>query len=249
VTAFATLLRKELQEDFRSPRGLVLLGVVCVALSAYSLLFVSVVELSLLDNSEALYMLCGATLAAISLAAGLRGADGFAGERERGTLETLLVAGVQRRLLLAKLAGAVGIGVAALAVAAPYLWAIGSTGQNLGTGLAYLALTGLLVACTIAALALAVSARVATQRAALGATLGALLLVCSPLLLGASLRQSRLGVAFDWVNPLALALNTLDSVIIDGQPFGVQAPRLAVLAIEAVAAVLLARMAARSVKP
>ena len=45
----------------------------------------------------------------------------------------------------------------------------------------------------------------------------ALLLSASPLLLGPSLRQSAVGLAFDAVNPFSAALNAYDAVVIDGQ--------------------------------
>jgi ABC-2 type transport system permease protein len=61
------------------------------------------------------------------------------------------------------------------------------------------------------------------------------LLLGSPVILGPSLRQSAAGRMLDLINPLAAALNTLDSVIIDSQGWAWQMPCLMILGGYAVA--------------
>jgi hypothetical protein len=66
-------------------------------------------------------------------------------------------------------------------------------------------------------LGMVLGARLASARSGLLAGLIALLLSASPLLLGASLRQSAIGRAFDAVNPFSALVNAADAVIIDSQ--------------------------------
>ena len=214
----ALLARQEAGELLLSPRGIGWLLAVAVALSGFGLLLVGSRELSLLDNAQVVYDMLGIVTALGALLAVAAGTDAIAGERERGSLLPVLLAPVSRNgLLLGKIGGQAVAWIAMLAIAVPYLWAVGSTGQNLlGGGIALL-LLGTPVALGFGFLALGLGARLGSARSTLMLCLVALLLSASPLLLGPSLRQSAVGVAFDAVNPFSAALNAYDAVVIDGQ--------------------------------
>lgn len=218
MSAGALVARKEAGELLLSPRGLGWLLAVAGALSGFALLLIGSKELSLLDNAQVVYDMLGIVTALGALLAVAAGTDAIAGERERGSLLPLLLAPVSwRGLLLGKIGGQAVAWAAMLAVAVPYLWAVGSTGKNLlGGGMALL-LLGTPVVLGFGFLALGLGARLGSARGTLMLCLVALLLSASPLLLGPSLRQSALGVAFDAVNPFSAALNAYDAVVIDGQ--------------------------------
>uniref|UniRef100_A0A7V6A254 ABC transporter n=1 Tax=Desulfobacca acetoxidans TaxID=60893 RepID=A0A7V6A254_9BACT len=224
------LIGKEIQEDFRSARGAFFLVVAALVLSVFAVLLVSNTELSLLDNAQAVYMMAGIVIALAALVAVLRGSDGFAGERDRQTLEPLLLAPINGSgLAAAKLCGILVSWLTLFILAIPYLWAVGSTGQNLFAAILYLFLAGTLIVLVFGGAALALSARMKTFKGVLSLGLTVLLLLGSPVLLGPSLRQSAVGRVLDLVNPFAAALNTLDSVIIDSQGLSWQLLRLAVM--------------------
>ena len=218
MSPVALLARKEAGELLLSPRGLGWLLSVAAALSGFSLLLVGSQELSLLDNAQVVYDMLGIATALGALLAVTAGTDAIAGERERGSLLPLLLAPVSRNgLLLGKIGGQAAAWAVMLAIVMPYLWAVGSTGQNLlGGGIALL-LLGTPVVLGFGFLALGLGARLGSARGTLMLCLVALLLSASPLLLGPSLRQSAVGVAFDVVNPFSAALNAYDAVVIDGQ--------------------------------
>jgi len=218
MSAGALVARKEAGELLLSPRGLGWLLAMAGALSGFALLLIGSKELSLLDNAQVVYDMLGIVTALGALLAVAAGTDAIAGERERGSLLPLLLAPVSwGGLLLGKIGGQAVAWAAMLAVALPYLWAVGSTGQNLlGGGMALL-LLGTPVVLGFGFLALGLGARLGSARGTLMLCLVALLLSASPLLLGPSLRQSALGVAFDAVNPFSAALNAYDAVAIDGQ--------------------------------
>ncbi len=87
---FKPLIKKECIEEISSSRGAALYLAGCGVLSVFSLLLVSNTELSLLDNAQAVYMMSAIIIALVLLIAVIRGSDGFAGERERETLEKLI---------------------------------------------------------------------------------------------------------------------------------------------------------------
>lgn len=209
---------KEAAELLASPRGLAWLAMLAAVLSAFSLLFVANTELSLLDNAQVVYDMLGVVTVLGALLAVVAGADAIAGERERGSLMPLLLAPVSRRqLLLGKLGGPLAAWVTMLVLAGPYLWAVGSSGQNLFSGGVILALLGTPVVLGFGFAALGLGARLGSSRTSLSLCLTGLVLSASPLLLGPSLRQSVIGRVFDAVNPISGALNAYDAVVIDSQ--------------------------------
>lgn len=230
MNLWVPLVRREFLEDFKASRGITFLIVATLVLSAFAVLLVSNTELSLLDNAQAVYMMAGIILALAALVAVIRGSDGFAGERDRQTLEALLLAPVNGPgLAAAKLCGLIFSWFMLFILAIPYLWAVGSTGQNLLAAIQYLFLAGTLIVLICGGAALTLSARLKTFKGVLSLTLTMLLLFASPVLLGPSLRQSAVGRLLDLANPLAAGLNTLDSVIIDSQGLAWQFPRLAIM--------------------
>jgi ABC-type transport system involved in multi-copper enzyme maturation permease subunit len=236
---------KENTHLLRSQSGLLWLLAYSGLLSAFSLLLVSNTELSLLDNAQVLYMMTGTVMAAGALIAAIFGSDAYAGEKERGTLVPLLCAPVPRNALLG--GKALGLllawGVMFIA-AAPYLWAVGSQGQNLGSAMFYLAIFGTPVVLGFGFLAMALSARTGSVLASLLGTIILLMLAASPLLIGPGLRSNALGRALDAINPFAGALNTFDSVIIDSEPFSHQFTRFLLVGAWLILCLLAARRSA-----
>lgn len=244
------LIRREFLEDFMAARGAVIMVVAVTVLSVFSVLLVSNTELSLLDNAEAVYMMASIIIALAALLAVIRGSDGFAGERERETLEALLLAPINgNQVSLAKLLGIVFSWLALYILAIPYIWAVGSTGQNLLATLLYLFITGTLVVFIFGGLALALSARMQSSKGVLLLNMMILILMGSPVILGSSLRQSSVGRVLDMINPMAVALNTLDSVIIDSQGLSYQLVRMSVLVLYFLAVMFSLRSATRSIAP
>lgn len=240
------IARKEGGELLNSGRGLAWLLALSVIMSVLSLLLVSNTELSLLDNAQVVYMVMGTVTALGALLAVVLGSDAVAGERERGSLMPLLLAPVTpSQIVFGKMGGQVAGWAVMYLLSLPYVWAVGSSGQNLTQAVTYLALFGTPVVLGFGFLGIALSARLRSVRSALLTSLITLMLLASPLLLGPSLRQSAIGKLFDAVNPFSAAVNTFDSVVIDSQPLAMQLTRFA---ITLVWLVLTAAFAIRSVR-
>lgn len=242
------IARKEAGELLLSLRGLAWLMAVAVALSVFGLLLVSNTELSLLDNAQVVYDMVGIVTALGGLLALVVGIDTVAGERERGSLVPLVLTPASRDAILAGKLGGVAIAWAVMyVVALPYLWAVGSTGQNLAEGMLVLALLGSPVVLGFGFFGMGLGARLASARAGLLTGLITLVLSASPLLLGPSLRQSTIGRAFDAINPFSAAVNAYDAVIIDSQTIVAQWPHGAVAVLWLVLTLWLARSGFRRV--
>ncbi len=230
MNAALVLARKEGGELLLAPRGLAWLLASCIALSIFSLLLLSNSELSLLDNAQVVYDMAATVTALGALLAAVVGSDAIAGERERGTLVPLLLTPLSRGgILIGKLGGQLLTWAIVYVLALPYLWAVGSTGQNLALSMVALALFGSPVVLGFGCFAMGLSARLGTARSSLLTGLICLMVSASPLLLGPSLRQSAIGKAFDAINPFSAAVNAYDAIIIDSQPIGAQAMSIAVV--------------------
>ena len=224
MNAIGVLMRKEAGEVLLSGRGLTWLLALSAILSVFTLLLVSNTELSLLDNAQVVYDMVGLVTALGALLALILGADSVAGERERGTLVPLLLTPLSRgHILSGKLGGLLIAWGVMYGLALPYLWAVGSTGQNMADAMVVLAMLGTPVVLAFAFFGMGLGAVSGSLRAALLTGLVVLVLSASPLLLGPTLRQAAVGRAFDAVNPFSGALNAYDAVIIDSQTLSAQA--------------------------
>jgi hypothetical protein len=220
---------KESGELLLSKHGLLWLLVISLVLSGFTLLLISNTELGLLDNAQVVYDMVGLAISLGALLTLVVGADAIGGEHERGSLVPLLLAPLPASaLLLGKLGGQLIAWAAMLGIALPYLWAVGSTGQNLAAGMACLIVLGTPVVLTFGCLGVALGSRLLSARSALTIGLVLLILTASPTIIGPGLRRTGIGVAFDCVNPFSLVLNAVDGVVIDSEPLFAQTVPFAV---------------------
>lgn len=248
MSATCLIARKEAGELLLDLRGLLWLMAVAVALSAFGLLLVGSTELSLLDNAQVVYDMTAIVTALGSLLALIVGVDAVAGERERGSLVPLLLTPASRGSILTGKLGGVAIAWTVIYVLSlPYLWAVGSTGQNMADGMLVTGLLGTPIVLMFGFAGIALGSRSESARAALLAGVVALVLSASPVLLGPSLRQSAIGRLFDAVNPFSAALNAYDAVIIDSQPIAAQGAHGAIALAWLLASLWIARSGFRKI--
>jgi ABC-type transport system involved in multi-copper enzyme maturation permease subunit len=228
MNAILLLTRKESAELLLGRRGLGWLLALSGVLSAFALLLIGDVELSLLDNAQVVYDMMAIVAGLGCLLAVLIGSDAFAGERERGSLVPLLLTPLSRRgVFFGKLGGQLVAWAVVYTLSLPYLWAVGSTGQNLLAGVLCLALLGTPVVLGFGCFAMGLSARCASARASLLYALIVLVFAVSPLLIGPSLRRVAVGRLFDALNPFSIVVNGFDAVTIDSAELTSQLPHLA----------------------
>ena len=225
-----TLVRKECAENLSVFRTVVMFIFVCILMSVYSILLISNTEMSLLDNAHAVYMLTTLVLILSLLVILLLGSDGIAGERERRTLEALLLSPANGCSILAsKLFAILFIWLILFGLSLPYLWAIAVDGQNLVPSMIALLVTGTLCVTIVGGISLIISMKFKSVKGAVFISMIVFLLLASPAILGPSLRNNAIGRFVDAIDPIMGAINTLDSVIIDSQGISFQLFRLGVM--------------------
>lgn len=241
------IMHKEIKESISTPKGFAWYILTSFILSILSYLFLTNSELSLLDQGQMLYMIMN-FITALGILIGLvLGADSFAGEIERGTLEALLLSPISKtEIAIGKLGAALTNWGIIFVISLPYLFVVGKGGQNLLTGIAYLATLGTLLAIIFTAFSMGLSARIKSMKNSLIVSFFLFLLAGSPIFLSAALRRTWFGKILDFLNPFADAINTFDSVVIDSEGFSHQAGRVAIICVYALLSLwFLKRSAAR----
>jgi ABC-type transport system involved in multi-copper enzyme maturation permease subunit len=226
----AYVLQKEIRESILTPKGFLWYILTSMILSVLSYLFLTNSELSLLDQGQMLYMIMN-FITALGILVGLVfGADALAGEIERGTMEALLLSPVTKGEIAAgKLGAALTNWGILFTISLPYLFVVGKGGQNLLSGIAYLAALGTFLATAFSAFAMGLSSRAKSVKNSLMISLFIFLLAGSPIFLSAVQRSTWFGRILDFINPIAGAINTFDSVVIDSQGFADQAGRVVII--------------------
>ena len=120
---------RELQDLWIGGKALYLILIYAVLLGIYSYLFASNSELNLLPLKQMVLEIVKAAIAVGLFICLIIGADSFSGERERATLEGLLLTPTSRRqIALGKFLAAVSPWPVAVAIAVPY-WIVLSKGD------------------------------------------------------------------------------------------------------------------------
>ncbi len=226
----AYIMQKEIRESILTPKGFIWYILTSIILSILSYLFLTNSELSLLDQGQMLYLIMNFITALGVLIGLVFGADAFAGEMERGTLEALLISPLNKmEIALGKLGAALTNWGIIFVISLPYLFVVGKGGQNVLIGIVYLAVLGTLLAVIFSAFSMGLSARIKSMKNSLIISFFLFLLAGSPIFLSAALRRTWFGSILDLINPFADAINTFDSVVIDSQGFSYQAGRVAII--------------------
>jgi len=144
---WVVVLDQELRDLWIGGRGLSLSAAFSVLVSIIAYLVATNRALNFLEQREAVNLTLQVAIAVGALLALLAGADALSGERERGTLETLLLTPVSRlELTIGKLLAALSLWLVAYAITVPYVWFLGR-----GIGIVRDALlTGLVVGMLLA---------------------------------------------------------------------------------------------------
>jgi ABC-2 type transport system permease protein len=209
-------------------RGPLLLVVLSVLLSAISYLGATNQVLDYLAQREAVDLTLTVAVGVGVLMTLIVGADTISGERERGTLEALLLAPVSRRaVVLGKLTGAMSLWLAAFVVSLPYVWVLGHGAQIVGPALLAGFLVGTLLALGLATLAVLVSAASSSNRVSLSVCLLALLALYAPTQLSTSSSQGWLGELLTRLNPVGSGLSYVSALVVGGSSWTEELPYLA----------------------
>jgi ABC-2 type transport system permease protein len=203
---------QELRDIWMSARGPAIVVAYSLLLSLLTYLAASNEELNIIDQRDTVNFVTQIAVALAVVVSLLFTADCVSGERERETLESLLLTPVPRReIALGKLLAAVSVWPVMLIVAIPYIWAL-----RAGTGLfADAVLSGLVVGTLLvaafAALGLLVSIFSGSNRLSLAITFFIFIVLLAPTQLPLS---GWFGDAITQVNPMTAGSEFLKRIIV-----------------------------------
>lgn len=171
----------ELRGLWLGGKALHLILIYSVLLGLYSFLFASNAELSLLTRGELMFEVVKASIAFSLFITLIIGAESISGERERATLEALLLTPTSRRqIVLGKFLAALSPWPVALAMSIPY-WVVLAKGDPvLGPALVWSLPLGGLLAVALAGLGMLVSMWCNTNRTSMLISIGLYLLLLLP---------------------------------------------------------------------
>jgi ABC-2 type transport system permease protein len=243
--AWMVVAERELRDLWLAGRGLPLLLAYSVLLSVTSYLVAANQALNFLEQREAVSLTLQVAVAVGALLVLLGAADSVSGERERGTLESLLLSPVPRRaLIIGKGVAALSLWAAAWAVSVPYVWylarGVGVVGVAVASGL----IVGSLLALFLAGYGLLISTILSSNRLSLSVSLFALLALYAPTQMPTAVQNSWIGELLLRVDPFTAGLRSLGRLIINGHSPGQDAGWLIGPIVAAVVAASLALAAA-----
>lgn len=234
----------ELRDLWLGGRGLLLSLAFSVLLSVLTYLTATNTAVNFLEQREAVNLTLQVAIAVGALLALLAAADSISGERERGTLETLLLAPVPRlQLMLGKLGGAFSLWPAAFVITIPYVWFLGRGVGIVGVALATGALVGTLLAVLLVSLGALVSVFAGSNRVSLSVSLFLLLALFAPTQFPTSAQQGWFGEFLLRANPLTAGEHYVGTVVVDGHAWSRDASWLTSPIIAAVLSLVLVAFA------
>jgi ABC-2 type transport system permease protein len=211
---------QELRDLWLGGRGLVLGVAFSLLLSVIAYLVATNRALNFLEHRETVNLTLQVAIAVGALLALLAAADTVSGERERGTLESLLLTPVSRlEITTGKLLVALSLWLAAYVITIPYVWflgrGVGLVGDALGTG----AVVGTLLAVFVASLGVLISVLSASNRVSFSLSLLVLLALFVPTQLPSSAQHGWAGDLLLRMNPLTAGEHYVGKIVTDGHPW------------------------------
>lgn len=209
------VLDQELRDLWLGGRGLVLSFAFSLLMSVIAYLVATNKALNLLEQNEAVNLSLQVAVATGALLSLLTAADAVSGERERGTLESLLVTPVARReIAVGKLLAALSLWLAAFAISVPYVWFLGRGINIVSDALATGLVVGTILAVFLCSLGIVTSLLASSNRVSLSLSLFALLALFAPTQLPSSASTGWAAELLLRVNPLTAGEHYVGKIVL-----------------------------------
>ena len=212
------VVRRELVDLWLSGRMLVLVLLFTILMSATSVLRDLESQTNLIPPAEMVFLTLLSAISFGVLLSLIVGADSVSGDRERGTLEPMLLSPAGRRqIVFAKFVAAVSPWPVALLLALPYVFVLAKGDEILGPGLLWTAALGTLLAVAFASFGLLVSLWSRSNRTSLFVCLLVYLLFLIPTQFPGQAQKGGLGYAVQQVDPMQATSEFLEKFIVNNR--------------------------------
>jgi ABC-2 type transport system permease protein len=220
TAGWVVVLGQELRDLWLGGRALALSFAFSLLLSVIAYLTATNKALNFLEQREAVNLTLQVAVGVGALLTLLAAADAVSGERERGTIEGLLLTPVSRiEIVGGKLLATLSLWLAAFLITIPYVWflgrGVGIAGYAVATGL----VVGTLLAVCLAALGILVSVFTQSNRLSLSVSLFLLLALFAPTQLPSSALHGWAGDLLLRLNPITAGEHYVGTVVVDGHPW------------------------------
>jgi ABC-2 type transport system permease protein len=236
------VLGQELRDLWLGGRALALTFAFSLLLSLLAYLVATNRALNFLEQRETVNLTLQVAVAVGALLTLLTAADMVSGERERGTLESLLLTPASRLEIVAgKLLASLSLWVAAFAITIAYVWFLGRGVGIAGDALVSGIVVGTLLAIFLASVGILISLFATSNRVSLSLSLFFLLALFVPTQLPSGATSGWAGDFLLRVNPLTAGEHYIGRIVVDGRGWSedvtwltsplIAAPLFAVLAL------------------
>lgn len=214
--AWWLVFTRELSDLWIGGKALVLVFIYTVFLGVITYVVASNSELSLIPPKEMVYETIKNVMA-VSLFIGLIiGADSFSGERERATLESLLLTPSSRRqIVTGKFLAALTFWPAAFVIAIPTFKLLSQGDDIFGQGLFWGGLLGTVLVLSYVGLGMLVSFWSSSNKTSYFVSLGIYILILVPAQLPGKAQTGVMGQFLQWINPLAAVNHFLSKYLVN----------------------------------
>jgi ABC-2 type transport system permease protein len=218
VPAWLVVFSRELSDNWIGGKALYLILAFSILLGIETFVLATNFELSLFTPREMVFETLKSAIQVSLLIGLIIGADSISGERERATLEGLLLTPVSRRqIVLGKFLAALSAWPVALLITIPYMLLLSQGNAVFGPAVLWGALLGSLLAPAFTALGVLVSFWCNSNKTSFFVSLGIFLIF---LLLGQVLGPTKTGIVgqlLQTLNPISAGFNFLSSVLVSNQ--------------------------------
>jgi hypothetical protein len=224
------ILRQELHDLWLGGRLLPLLILFTILMSVTSILRELESGANLIPPAEMVFLTVLSTISFGVLIGLVIGADTISGERERATLEPLLLAPASRRqIVFGKFVAALSPWPAALVLSIPYVVVLSKGDDILALALLWTALLGSLLAVAFTGLAMLVSMWSRSNRTSLFVSLFVYLLLLIPTQFPGQAQKGALGYTVQQLNPMQASSEFLEKLIVNNRAPGERSTYLVAL--------------------
>lgn len=238
---WAVVLAQELRDLWLGGRGLVLCFAFSILVSVIAYLVATSTDFNFLEQRESASLTLQVAIAVGGLLALLVAADSVSGERERGTLETLLLTPVPRRqIAIGKLFGALSLWLGAFLIAIPYVWLLGRDVGIVEEAIVAGFFVGTLLALFLVSLGLVISVLASSNRISLSVSLFLLLALLAPTQLPAGVEKAWAGELLVNANPLTAGEHYIGRIVVSGHGWSEDAHLLVAPIVAATVSVVVA---------
>lgn len=212
--------KKELVDLWLGGRAIIFLILLSVLLGITSFLLATNAELQLLPPQEMVFMILQISISVSLFISLLIAADSISGERERATLEGLLLVPTSRRKIVAgKFLAAMSIWPAAFLIAAAHVFTLSPNNTITGQSLFWGGLLGTLLVFGFTAFGMLVSLVTSSNRTSLFVSLFVAVLFLLPTQFPGTAQTGFMGQMVKRINPMESVNQFLEKVLVNNRTF------------------------------